>query len=149
MTQMFTRPKATTTLPCASQAPSGNVCRKSTNLEQKLKLLYFCYFLLESRPLRLLSGKADPKRGPHILTKPSNSSNKIAMEPLLFNEDNHLIGTRTGDGSHSTNQQPNTSSRRASPSPSTYPVQGYARTRILCSGYNVRLKTRKENKHAR
>ena len=49
------------------------------------------------------------------------------MEPLLFNEDNHLIGTRTGDGSHSTNQQPNTSSRRASPSPSTYPVQGYAK----------------------
>ena len=68
------------------------------------------------------------------------------MEPLLFNEDNHLIGTLTGDGSHSTNQQPNTSSRRASPSPTAYPVQGYARTRILCSGYNVRLKTRKENK---
>ena len=68
------------------------------------------------------------------------------MEPLLFNEDNHLIGTRTGDGSHSTNQQPNTSSRRASPSPSTYPVRRRARTRILCSGYNVRLKTRKENK---
>ena len=31
--------------------------------------------------------------------------------PPCFNEDNHLIGTRTGDGSHSTNQQPNTSSR--------------------------------------
>ena len=68
------------------------------------------------------------------------------MEPLLFNEDNHLIGTRTGDGSHSTNQQPNTSSRRASLSSCTYPIRGRARTRILCSGYNVRLKTRREAK---
>ena len=58
MTQMFTRPNATTTFPHAQQTP--------------------------------LTGQQ---------WKPP------------FNEDNHLIGTRTGDGSHGTNQQPNTNKK--------------------------------------
>ena len=58
MTQMFTRPNATTTLPHAQQTPLT---------EQQWK--------------------------------------------PPFNEDNHLIGTRTGDGSHGTNQQPNTNKK--------------------------------------
>ena len=100
---------------------------------------------------RNISSRNDPnvyaaKCNNNPSTCSTNSFNRIATDPPFFNEDNHLIGTRTGDGSHSTNQQPNTSNRRASQSASTYPIRGRARTRILCSGYNVRLKPRKENK---
>ena len=79
----------------------------------------------------------------HMLSKLS----KRNSNGLLFNEDTHLIGTLTGDGSDSTNQQTqHKQQRRASPSSNRYPFWGHSKTPMLCTNYNVGLKTRREAK---